>query len=283
MINLTECPRDAMQGWTNFIPTEDKTTYLNQLLKVGFSSIDFGSFVSPKLIPQLKDTAEVLNGLDLNNTKSKLLAIIANQRGAIDACQFDEISFLGFPYSISETFQKRNTNSTILESLKRVEEIQNLCINHNKQLVVYISMAFGNPYGDACNLEILHKNINDLKQLGIKIMPLSDIMGKASPEIISDTFKSIIPTYQNIEFGLHLHTASSSYYNKVDAAFNAGCLKFDSVINGYGGCPRTGKELIGNLNTMDFYNYLNKNNITIELDEKELIKARAIAQKVFVH
>jgi hydroxymethylglutaryl-CoA lyase len=282
MIKLTECPRDAMQGWPTPIPTDVKIEYLNQLLKVGFDIIDLGSFVSPRLIPQLKDTPEVLNKLDLSSTKSKLLAIIANQRGAEDACQFEEISFLGFPYSISETFQKLNTNSTILESLKRVEKIQELCIQHNKKMVVYISMAFGNPYGDECNLDILHQSIENLNQLGIEIMPLSDILGNAKPETIGKTFQSIIPTFSNIEFGLHLHTREVDYYDKVDLAYQAGCRKFDVVMNGYGGCPRTGKGLVGNLNTMDFINYLNKNNISISLNKDELIKAQILAQKVFL-
>ena len=282
MIKLTECPRDAMQGWTNFIPTELKTEYINQLLKVGFDTIDFGSFVSPKAIPQLRDTAEVLSKLDLNTTKSKLLAIIANQRGAEDACQFEEISYLGFPFSISETFQRLNTNATIAESLKRVEEMQNLCMKHNKEMVVYISMAFGNPYGDECNFEILHKSISDLNQLGITIMPLSDILGNAKAELIEETFESIIPTFKNVEFGMHLHTRAADYYDKIDAAYKANCRKFDSVINGYGGCPKTGKGLVGNLNTMDFMNYLNKNNIAIDLNKEELTTAQILAQKVFV-
>lgn len=282
MIKLTECPRDAMQGWTNFIPTELKTEYINQLLKVGFDTIDFGSFVSPKAIPQLRDTAEVLSKLDLTTTKSKLLAIIANQRGAADACQFEEIDYLGFPFSISETFQKLNTNSTIAESLKRVEDIQNLCVNHNKKLVIYLSMAFGNPYGDECNAEILHKSIIDLQQLGITIMPLSDILGDAKAELIGETFKSIIPEFESIEFGLHLHTRAADYYNKIDAAYKASCRKFDSVIDGHGGCPKTGRGLVGNLNTIDFINYLDKNNITIDLNKNELVKAQILAQKVFI-
>lgn len=282
MIKLTECPRDAMQGWTNFIPTEVKIEYINQLLKVGFDTIDFGSFVSPKAIPQLRDTAEVLNKLDLTYTKSKLLAIIANQRGALDACQFEEIIYLGFPYSISETFQRLNTNSTIAESLLRVEEMQNLCIKHNKKMVVYISMAFGNPYGDECNLEILHKSIVDLNKLGITLMPLSDIMGTASSETIYNTFNSIIPTYKNIEFGMHLHTKSEDYYKKIDAAYKANCRKFDSVINGYGGCPKTGKGLVGNLDTMDFMNYLKANNIFYPYNQDELNKAQLLAKKIFI-
>jgi len=282
MLNITECPRDAMQSWHTFIPTEVKTDYINQLLKVGFDIIDFGSFVSPKVIPQLKDTAAVLNQLNLANTQTKLLAIIANERGAVDACKFEEISFLGFPLSLSETFQQRNTNSSIAQSLQRIEAIQNRCIKHKKKLVVYLSMAFGNPYGDEWNIDILQKNIHQLYQLGIKIMPLSDIMGTASSSQIKNIFKTIIPEHQHIEFGLHLHTKAADYYNKIEAAYQVGCRKFDTVINGYGGCPRTGKELIGNLNTVDFYNFLIKKNITTKINKTALLKAEIMAQKVFL-
>lgn len=281
MLKLVECPRDAMQGLHDFIPTNKKAEYINQLLKVGFDTIDFGSFVSPKAIPQLKDTEEVLNKLDLSTTKSKLLAIVANQRGAVDACRFDEITYLGFPFSISETFQQRNTHASIAESLVRVENIQNLCLKHNKELVVYISMAFGNPYGDECNLQILHKNIENLQKIGIRTMPLSDILGGADSKIIGETFNAIIPSYPNIEFGLHLHTNPQDYYQKVDAAYQANCKRFDMVINGYGGCPKTGKELLGNLDTLAFYDYANKNNISINLNKNELRKAQEYAEMIF--
>jgi hydroxymethylglutaryl-CoA lyase len=281
MLKLVECPRDAMQGLKAFIPTELKAMYINQLLKVGFDTIDFGSFVSPKAIPQLKDTADVLNQLDLSVTKSKLLTIVANQHGAEGACQYEEINYLGFPYSISETFQQLNTNANIQESLVRAEAIQNLCIKNNKELIVYIAMGFGNPYKDPWNLEILHKAINDLNQLGIKIIPLSDIMGTANAERIGSTFDSIISGFQNIEFGLHLHTSASDYYNKVDIAYNVGCRRFDMVINGNGGCPKTGKELVGNLDTLSFYNYAIEQNLKINLNKNELTKAKKYAKMIF--
>jgi len=281
MIKIIECPRDAMQGIDTFIPTAQKAAYINQLLKVGFDTIDFGSFVSAKAIPQLKDTAEVLQKLDLSTTNSKLLAIVANQRGAIDACQFEEINYLGFPLSISNTFQQLNINATIQESLVRVEAIQNLCTKNKKELIVYITMGFGNPYGDDWNLDILHDAISKLCQLEIKKMPLSDIMGTATAETIGNTFNAIIPSYEDIEFGLHLHTATVDHYNKLDAAYTAGCHRFDTVINGYGGCPKTGKELIGNLNTMDFYRYAIEKNLSINLNKNELTNAEEHAQLIF--
>ncbi len=236
-MKIVECPRDAMQGIKEFIPSNIKATYINSLLKVGFDTIDFGSFVSPKAIPQLVDTGEVLNQLNLSTTKSKLLAIVANQRGAQDACHFQEINYLGFPFSISETFQQRNANSSIAESLVRVEEIQNLCLKHNKELVVYISMAFGNPYGDIWNSDIVINWTKKLSDLGIKIIALSDTIGVSNPENINYLFSNIIPEFKNVEIGAHLHSTKEKASEKIHAAYTSGCKRFDVAIHGFGGCP----------------------------------------------
>jgi len=269
MVKLIECPRDAMQGLHDFIPTETKAAYINQLLKVGFDTIDFGSFVSPKAIPQLRDTAEVLNQLDLSTTKSKLLAIIANTRGAEDAVKFEEINYLGFPFSISETFQQRNTNSSIAQSLKTVEDVQNLCVKHNKEMVVYISMAFGNPYGDDWNSDIVIEWTKKLADLGIKIIALSDTIGASNRENISYLFKNIVPEFTEVEIGAHLHTTPTTWQEKVDAAYQNGCRRFDGAIKGFGGCPMATDKLTGNMPTENIVNYLteNKINTTINLDE----------------
>lgn len=247
-LKLIECPRDAIQGLHQFIPTEKKVKYINLLLNSNlFDTIDFGSFVSPKAIPQMADTAEVVKKLDLSNTKSKLLAIIANERGAKDACQFEEISYLGYPFSISETFQIRNTNATILESLERVKLIQEITEKADKQLVIYISMGFGNPYNDEWNAEIAIKWVDELQKLGIEIFSLSDTVGVAKPASIKYLFENLIPKYPNLEFGAHLHTTPDSWIEKVDAAFDAGCRRFDGAILGYGGCPMAADELVGNM------------------------------------
>jgi hydroxymethylglutaryl-CoA lyase len=230
-MKIIECPRDAMQGIHEFIPTQKKTEYINSLLKVGFDTLDFGSFVSPKAIPQLRDTTDVLNGLDLSSTKTKLLAIVANVRGAQDAVEFDEINYLGFPFSISETFQLRNTNSTIEESLLRVEEIQNLCIRNKKELVIYISMAFGNPYGDAWNSDVAIQWTSKLNQLGIKIIALADTVGVSTPDSITYLFSKLIPRFTDIEFGAHLHSTAQTRTEKIKAAFDAGCRRFDVAIH----------------------------------------------------
>lgn len=269
MVKLIECPRDAMQGLHDFIPTETKTAYINQLLKVGFDTIDFGSFVSPKAIPQLRDTAEVLNQLDLSTTKSKLLAIIANTRGAEDAVKFEEINYLGFPFSISETFQQRNTNSSIAQSLKTVEEVQSLCVKHNKEMVVYISMAFGNPYGDDWNSDIVIEWTRKLADLGIRIIALSDTIGVSNRKNISYLFKNIVPEFKNVEIGAHLHTTPTTWREKVDAAYQNGCRRFDGAIKGFGGCPMATDKLTGNMPTENIISYLteNKINTTINLDE----------------
>ncbi len=282
-IKIIECPRDAMQGIHEFIDTNTKANYINQLLKVGFDTIDFGSFVSPKAIPQMRDTAEVLSKLDLSNTKSKLLAIIANTRGAEDAVQFEEIDYLGYPFSISETFQLRNTNATIEESLKRVEEIQNICIKHNKKTVIYISMGFGNPYGDRWSVEICQQWVDKLADMDIKIMALSDTIGIATPDSISYLFKHLIPPYPDVEFGAHLHTLPHNWLPKVEAAFLSGCNRFDAAIKGYGGCPMAKDDLTGNMATENVIHYFDTHKIPTHLHMNEFKEAMHLSTDVFLH
>jgi hydroxymethylglutaryl-CoA lyase len=266
-VKITECPRDAMQGLPDFIPTDVKADYINSLLKAGFDRIDFGSFVSPKAIPQMRDTADVLSKLDLSSTQTKLLAIIANVRGAEDALSFDEISYLGFPFSISETFQKRNTNSTIEESLKNVGTIQNLCEKHKKEMVIYISMAFGNPYGDPWNANEAVKWVKKISAIGIKIISLADTVGVAASADIADMFHELIPSFMDIEFGAHLHCRPDNWYQKTDAAFNNGCRSFDSAMKGFGGCPMAEDELTGNLATENLIQYLEKKDVVTGIDK----------------
>ena len=255
-VKIIECPRDAMQGIkSHFIPTVDKARYINALLKVGFDTIDFGSFVSPKAIPQMRDTAEVLSMLDLQVTSSKLLAIVANVRGAADACHFEEIDYLGFPFSISENFQMRNTGKTIAQSLLALDEIMNLSVKNNKEVVAYLSMGFGNPYGDPWNLEIVGEWTDVLARLGVKILSLSDTIGVADGETISYLFEHLIPMYPKIEFGAHLHTHPDHWHEKVAAAFHGGCKRFDGAIKGFGGCPMAKDELTGNMPTEKLLSY----------------------------
>ena len=280
-MKIIECPRDAMQGLKEFIPTQAKADYINALLKIGFDTIDFGSFVSPKAIPQLRDTAEVLSKLELGATTSKLLAIVANVRGAEDAVKFDEIKYLGFPFSISETFQQRNTNSSIQESLKRVEEIQTLCINNKKELVVYISMAFGNPYGDLWNSDVVIKWTKVLSSLGIKIIALADTIGVSNPENISYLFSNIIPEFNNVEIGAHLHTSPRAWEEKLKAAYDNGCRRFDSALKGYGGCPMAEDELVGNMATENLLSFFKSNKVETGLDEKVFTEALVLASKTF--
>lgn len=281
-LKLIECPRDAMQGIHDFIDTDLKVDYINSLLQVGFDTIDFGSFVSPKAIPQMKDTAEVLSKLDLDNTTSKLLAIVANMRGANDASQHSEINYLGYPFSISETFQLRNTNATIEESLDRVMQIQDLCGKTNKELVIYISMGFGNPYGDEWNVEICHKWVDKLADIGINIMALSDTIGVANPGSISYLFANLIPHYPSVEFGAHLHTRPDAWEDKVAAAYDSGCRRFDSTISGYGGCPMAKDDLTGNMPTENLLYYFDKHKIDSGVDHNAFIKSLAISNKVFL-
>jgi len=255
-IKIIECPRDAMQGIkSHFIPTETKVRYINSLLKVGFDTIDFGSFVSPKAIPQMKDTAAVLSQLDLSASQSKLLAIVANLRGAVDACNFEEISYLGYPFSISENFQMRNTGKTIAQSLISLEQIMEVALNNDKKVVAYLSMGFGNPYGDPWNVDIVSQWTETLSQLGVTILSLSDTVGMAKGKTIDYLFRNLIPLYPKIEFGAHLHTHPASWHEKVDAAFNAGCNRFDGAIRGYGGCPMAKDDLTGNMPTEKLLSY----------------------------
>ncbi|MGQ0828587.1 MAG: hydroxymethylglutaryl-CoA lyase [Bacteroidota bacterium] len=280
-MKLIECPRDAMQGVHDFIPTEKKVGYINSILKADFDTVDFGSFVSPKAIPQMRDTAHVLEQLDLSTTNSKLLAIVANMRGAQDAIEFEEITYLGFPFSISETFQQRNTNSSIVESLSRVEEIQDLCVRNKKQLVVYISMAFGNPYGDEWSSDVAIEWTKRLAQMGIKIIALSDTIGVSNPQNISFLFSKLVPEFPGIEIGAHLHTTPATWEEKVHAAYTSGCRRFDGAIKGYGGCPMAADKLTGNMPTEKLISYFKKNNIPTGVDETAFAEAITIATTTF--
>lgn len=280
MIKFIECPRDAMQGIPILIPTEKKIKYIQSLLEVGFDVIDFGSFVSPKVIPQMADTAEVLKGLDLSNTKSKLLAIVANTKGAMEACLHPQIDFIGYPFSISETFQQRNTNSSIEESFERVKEIALLTHESGKELVIYISMGFGNPYGDEFNVDIIHQWVEKIAGLGVKIFSLSDTIGVATPELITEVFKGTVGYYNDLEFGAHLHSAPYNWLPKVKAAYKGGCRRFDVAIGGLGGCPLAKDELVGNLATEYFVNFFRKQ-FKPEFDEKAFERSLRIANDIF--
>ncbi len=254
-IKIIECPRDAMQGIQSFIPTEQKVQYIQSLLRVGFDTIDFGSFVSPKAIPQMVDTAAVLSQLDLSKTRSKLLAIIANTRGAEDASKHTEIDYLGYPFSISENFQMRNTHKTIAESVIILSEILEIADASNKEVVVYISMGFGNPYGDPWDVDVVGEWTEKLSNMGVKILSLSDTVGTSNPENIAYLFSNLIPQYSKIEFGAHLHTKPTTWFEKVDAAYKAGCFRFDGAIQGFGGCPMAKDELTGNMPTEKLLSY----------------------------
>jgi hydroxymethylglutaryl-CoA lyase len=281
-ISLIECPRDAMQGWPHFIPTEKKIEYINALLKVGFDTIDFGSFVSPKAIPQMADTKEVIQKVKIQHSKTKLLAIIANQRGAEDAVVFDEITYLGFPFSVSETFQLRNTNATIAQSLARVEEIQNLCIKNKKELVVYISMGFGNPYGDVYNEAIVFDWVNKLVDMGIKIISLADTVGLATKEQVYQVTKHLVHALPETEIGVHLHSTPANWKEKVEAALMAGCKRFDGALKGIGGCPMADDELVGNMDTELMIPYFNEKKLLNNLDLNALAQCSKIASDIFI-
>ena len=281
-MKIIECPRDAMQGLHDWIPTDVKVNYINQLLKVGYDTIDFGSFVSPKAIPQLKDTADVLGQLDLSKTNSRLLAIVANTRGALDACNFEEIDYLGFPFSISEAFQLRNTNSTILESLKTVEEMKNISDKANKKLVIYISMGFGNPYGEEWSPEIAAKWSHKLtNELGIEIISLSDTIGVSNPENISYLFQTLIKELPQVEFGAHLHSTPETRNEKIKAAYESGCRRIDAAIAGFGGCPMAADDLVGNMATENVVTYLSDLGELSGIDMQEFEKSRVLAAQVF--
>ena len=280
-VKIIECPRDAMQGIKTFIPTKSKVQYLQSLLRVGFDTIDFGSFVSPKAIPQMQDTAAVLSQLDLTHTSSKLLAIIANVRGAKAASAFKEIDYLGFPFSISENFQMRNTHKTIAESVEVLKEILDIAHRHNKGLVVYLSMAFGNPYGDPWNVEIVGEWTERLHKMGVKILSLSDTIGSSTRENISYLFSNLIPTYPKVEFGAHLHSTPGSVQEKVAAAYEAGCRRFDGAIRGLGGCPMAKDDLTGNMPTEGMISYFDNNQIKTDINASEFQKSMMMALDVF--
>jgi hydroxymethylglutaryl-CoA lyase len=280
-IKITECPRDAMQGIHNFIPTEIKVEYINLLLQVGFDTIDFGSFVSPKAIPQMRDTAEVLQKLDLSTTKSKLLAIIANYRGAEDACKHEEIYYLGYPFSISETFQLRNANTTINDAFDTVKRIKELSATNTKELMVYLSMSFGNPYGDEWNLETVLHWAGKLIAEGINIIALADTIGMATAGQVAEIYPALCTTFPKTEFGVHLHATPDNWHDKIAAAYKSGCKRFDAAIKGYGGCPMAADELTGNIATENVVRYLQSQNISLGLNMDKLTEAMEYSGKVF--
>ena len=283
MVQIIECPRDAMQGLPDFIPTDVKAAYINQLLKVGFHSLDFGSFVSAKAIPQMRDTVDVLSKLDLSNTDTKLLTIVANERGASEAVEFQEITYLGYPFSVSETFQLRNTNATIAESVERVKGIQELCIKRNKQLVLYISMGFGNPYGDDWNAEVVMDWVEKLSALDIKIFSLSDTVGVSNPQSISYLFSNLIPAYPHLDIGAHLHTQPHNWREKIHAAYTNGCSRFDAAMKGFGGCPMAKDDLTGNMATENLVSYFSEINVPLNIDYQQFIQSLSQANDVFPH
>ena len=280
-IKITECPRDAMQGIHDFIPTNVKAEYINLLLQVGFDTIDFGSFVSPKAIPQMQDTAEVLKKLDLSATRSKLLTIIANYRGAEDAAQHNEITYLGYPFSISETFQQRNANTSIDAAFDTVKRINELCAVKNKELLVYISMGFGNPYGDEWNVEIVQKWTEKLVGEGINIIALSDTVGVATPAQINEIYPALCNTFPDTEFGVHLHATPDNWQPKIEAAHNSGCKRFDAALKGYGGCPMAKDELTGNIATENLILYLQSKKELLGLDFDKFGEAMMFTDQVF--
>ncbi len=283
IVKITECPRDAMQGIKAFIPTQAKVQYLQALLRCGFDTLDFGSFVSPKAIPQMADTAQVLDLLDLSRTKTKLLAIVANSRGAQDASQFEVIDYLGYPFSISENFQMRNTHKTITESVEVLKEILEIANNSNKEVVTYISMGFGNPYGDPWNVEIVAEWADKLANMGVKVLSLSDTVGSSDAATIAYLFENLIPKYPAIEFGAHLHTTPTAWFEKVDAAFQAGCKRFDGAIQGYGGCPMAKDELTGNMPTEKMLSYFSAKKIDTGIRPMSFESAHNEASRIFLN
>ncbi|WP_206609698.1 hydroxymethylglutaryl-CoA lyase [Paracnuella aquatica] len=280
-IQLVECPRDAMQGWKHFIETEDKINYLNALLQVGFHTLDFGSFVSPKAIPQMADTAAVLAGLHLSNTNTKLLAIVANIRGAEEAAAFDAIKYLGFPFSLSPTFQQRNTNSNIEEAVTRVDAIQLLCQQMGKELVLYLSMGFGNPYGDPYNPDVLLHWAGEMAAKGIRTISLADTVGVATPDQIQFALQTLIPQYKEVTFGVHLHSAPHNWQLKLTAAWDAGCRRFDGALKGIGGCPMAADDLVGNMDTEQMLRYFQKQPGLLQVNEQALSRSLQLATEIF--
>ncbi len=280
-VKIIECPRDAMQGIKDWIPTEEKIQYIQSLLRCGFDTIDFGSFVSPKAIPQMQDTSAVLAGLDLSTTTSKLLAIVANLRGAEAAVVHPEIQYLGYPFSISENFQMRNTHKTIAQSIDTLQAILNLAEANNKEVVAYLSMGFGNPYGDPWDVDIVGNWTEKLSGMGVKILSLSDTVGSSTPDIISYLFSELIPKYPHIEFGAHLHTTPAAWHEKVNAAYEAGCRRFDGAIQGFGGCPMAKDELTGNMPTEKMLSYFTSKKVDSNLNPMSFESAHNEASKIF--
>jgi hydroxymethylglutaryl-CoA lyase len=281
-VHLVECPRDAMQGWKHFIPTYQKIKYINSLLHVGFDTIDFGSFVSPKAIPQMADTKQVLEGLDLSGSRSRLLAIVANLRGADEASTYDKISYLGFPFSVSETFQQRNANSGIAEAMELVKRIQEICVRSSKQLVVYISMGFGNPYGDPWSEETVFEWTERIANEGIKIISLADTVGLAKPEQIRTIVAFLSAALPEISLGVHLHSRSDGWKEKIDNAFFAGADRFDGALKGIGGCPMANDELVGNMQTEKLIAYFAEKNLVDQINEEALLRSLRIADEIFL-
>ena len=280
-VKIIECPRDAMQGIKSFIPTLDKVQYVQALLRVGFHTIDFGSFVSPKAIPQMQDTTALISALDTTASNTKLLAIVANERGAKTAVAFEQIDYLGFPFSISENFQMRNTHKTIAQSEVVLKEILDIADRKQKQVVVYLSMAFGNPYGDPWTVDIVGDWVHHLHKMGVQILSLSDTIGSSKPQSISYLFSTLITAYPAIEFGAHLHTHPNTWHEKVEAAYVAGCRRFDGAINGYGGCPMAKDALTGNMPTEKLLSYFTTHNIDSKLDVLAFESAHNVASKLF--
>ncbi|HEY1031940.1 MAG TPA: hydroxymethylglutaryl-CoA lyase [Flavipsychrobacter sp.] len=281
-ITLVECPRDAMQGWKHFIPTQTKVDYLNTLLQVGFDVLDFGSFVSAKAIPQLADTKEVIPQLQLDGVNTKLLAIVANTRGAEEAVGYEQIHYLGFPFSISETFQLRNTNKTIAESLKQVEEMQQLCVQHGKELVVYISMGFGNPYGDEYSAEVAINWVGKLAAMGIKTIAMADTVGVAQPANIEYIYKHLVPEFKDVTIGAHFHSTATTWEEKIQTAWDNGCYRYDSAMKGIGGCPMAKDELVGNIATEHIVTWAEANNIPLHINREAFDKAWMMAANIFI-
>lgn len=280
-VKIIECPRDAMQGWTHFIPTDVKANYINTLLRVGFDTIDFGSFVSAKAIPQMADTAKVLGQLDLSGTETKLLAIVANTRGAQEASQYGPVTYLGFPLSISETFQRRNTNKSIAEALNTVEEIGDICAKSGKELVTYISMGFGNPYGDPYEVGLVGQFVDILVTLGVRIISLADTIGVADAPGIESLFSSISSRFPGAEIGVHLHSTPATARAKIEAAYRGGCRRFDGAIKGFGGCPMANDELVGNIATETILSFMEDQGASVWIDKDYFLKALALADSVF--
>lgn len=280
-LKIIECPRDAMQGIKDWIPTEIKIKYINKLLQIGFDTLDMGSFVSPKAIPQMADTAEVLDTIDWRTSPSKLLTIIANTRGAVDACKFEQIRYLGFPFSLSETFQQRNTHKSMQESFEELNEIQNLCIENKKELVVYFSMGFGNPYGDVFDTSIIKKWAEKMQEIGVGIISMADTIGIAEPKLIEEIFTEIIPAFPEVEWGAHFHSTAASWQEKISTAYRMGCRRFDGALKGYGGCPFAKDDLVGNVATELILGYFESIGEMMEYNHQALLDSLHLSQSVF--